>query len=79
MTSEQFAYWMQGFFEISGESTKKLTEEQVDMIKSHLELVFKHEIDPSYSDNKELQNKMNQIHAGTDSKKNLNKKTTVYC
>lgn len=44
MTSANFAYWLQGFFEIS--DTNQLTTNQVDIIKAHLNLVFKHEIDP---------------------------------
>lgn len=45
MTSRDFAYWLQGFFEISNSS--ELTQEQTKIIKAHLNLVFKHEIDPS--------------------------------
>ena len=45
MTSRDFAYWLQGFFEISGATA--LTEAQGDLVKAHLALVFKHEIDPS--------------------------------
>lgn len=41
MTTEQFAYWMQGFFEI--QNPKILTATQTQMIKDHLELVFKKE------------------------------------
>ncbi len=33
-----FAYWLQGFFELS--KSNKLTEEQVAEIKNHLSLVF---------------------------------------
>ena len=47
MTAREYVYWLCGFFEITGE-TKPLTVEQVDMIKRHLNLVFKHEIDASY-------------------------------
>lgn len=43
MESKSFVYWLQGFFELSKETT--LTEEQVQIIKNHLALVFKHEID----------------------------------
>ena len=50
MTSVHFAYWLQGFFEISDSDT--LTEKQVKMIKAHLNLVFKHEIDPMILDGK---------------------------
>ena len=44
MTSRDFVYWLQGFFEVSGATT--LTSEQSAVIKNHLNLVFKHEIDP---------------------------------
>lgn len=48
MTSRDFCYWLQGHFEIS--ETKNLGERETAMIKRHLELVFKHEIDPSIPD-----------------------------
>lgn len=38
MTGENFAYWLQGFFEIS--QSDSLTKEQVEEIKNHLKLVF---------------------------------------
>lgn len=38
MTPENFAYWLQGFFEITGSTT--LTTPQVEMIKKHLGYVF---------------------------------------
>lgn len=38
MTTEQFTYWLQGFFEIS--DTKTLNAKQVQIIKDHLALVF---------------------------------------
>jgi hypothetical protein len=38
MTPENFAYWLQGFFEIAG--SDELTETQVKMVKDHLALVF---------------------------------------
>ncbi len=44
MNSVDFCFWLQGFFEIS--SLDSLTDKQVEVIKSHLHLVFKHEIDP---------------------------------
>lgn len=37
MTPEQFAYWLQGFTEISG---KTPTEKEWGIIKDHLSLVF---------------------------------------
>lgn len=62
--SKSFAYWLQGFFEISdstNEPSGGLTAQQVECIKRHLALVFKHEIDPSYGD-KEHQDELNEIH-----------------
>lgn len=50
MTSRDFAFWLQGFIELTPESelaTDGLKAWQVDKIKKHLNLVFKHEIDPS--------------------------------
>lgn len=72
MTSRDFVYWLQGFFEITDANhgnhsrSYKLDEAQVDMIKRHLALVFKHEIDPSMG-NEKHQQELNEIHEG-DSK-----------
>ena len=49
LTPREFCYWLQGFFEISGESSV-LSVAQVEMIKNHLNLVFLHVIDPSYTE-----------------------------
>lgn len=38
MNSENFAYWLKGYFEIS--DSKKLDEKQVQIIKDHLNVVF---------------------------------------
>ena len=46
MTSVQFSFWLQGFFELS--ETNSLSERQTEIIKNHLKLVFVYEIDPSY-------------------------------
>jgi hypothetical protein len=69
--SREFAYWLQGFFELS-EPNKTLTPEQVKTIKNHLKLVFLHEIDPSYSDNKLVQTIFQNIHDGKDPLNGLN-------
>jgi hypothetical protein len=45
MTSRDFCYWLQGYFEISGEKT--MSGEQMEMVKRHLAMVFAHEIDPA--------------------------------
>lgn len=62
MTSEQFIFWLQGYFELA--DPKNLTEEQVEIIKNHLKLVFFYEIDPSYSDDPKTQVKMQSLHDG---------------
>lgn len=53
MKSRDFCYWLQGYFEIESLVSNKpelpsLTAQQVAMIKNHLSMVFKHEIDPSF-------------------------------
>lgn len=45
MKTENFCYWLQGFFELNNAGFQGLTEKQVGVIKNHLALVFKHEID----------------------------------
>lgn len=62
MTSEQYVFWLQGFFELSESNT--LSEKQVEVIKNHLKLVFYHEIDPSYSSDPKVQEEMQMIHDG---------------
>lgn len=47
MTSRDFCYWLQGYFELESDTTPTLTNSQVNTIKNHLALVFIHEIDPS--------------------------------
>ncbi len=65
MTSRDFAYWLQGFFEISNAQT--LNPTQTEMVKKHLNLVFIHEIDPSINNqhSQEVVEKMNEIHNPT--------------
>ena len=56
MTSRDFCYWLQGFFEVTENSYPRpvgteakpieLTEYQIKTIRAHLNLVFNHEIDP---------------------------------
>jgi hypothetical protein len=52
MTSKDFSYWLQGFFEIErlNKKPEKLTlnTDQVECIQKHLNMVFLHEIDKSY-------------------------------
>lgn len=42
MTGQEFCYWLQGYFEVSGPDAV-LTKEQVSVVKDHLQLVFKKE------------------------------------
>ncbi len=44
MNTIDFCFWLQGYFEIGGNN--EISKEQADIIKNHLALVFKHEIDP---------------------------------
>ena len=64
MTSRDFCFWLQGFFEISGATGggAALGNEEVDLIRRHLDLVFKHEIDPSMGP-KPHQAALSAIHA----------------
>jgi hypothetical protein len=61
MKSVEFCYWLQGFYEIA-KPKQGLTQEQSEMIQKHLQLVFVHEIDPSYP--KDQQQLLNEIHNG---------------
>lgn len=60
MTSRDFAFWLQGFFEITNPT--EITPEQTKMIQAHLNLVFVHEIDPAMGDQRH-QDVLNKIHA----------------
>jgi len=60
MTSRDFCYWLQGFFEVAKPAA--LTEEQTVLVKQHLAMVFKHEIDPSFGDAK-VQAALDALHA----------------
>lgn len=41
MNEREFCYWLQGFFELNGDGVNSLTMKQVDIVKNHLNLVFK--------------------------------------
>lgn len=49
MMSRDFCYWLQGFFELQSPQNQHLAlnPAQVEVIRKHLAMVFKHEIDPS--------------------------------
>ena len=61
MRSTDFVYWLQGFFEISGETT--LDERQVTIIRNHLNMVFVHDIDPKLGD-AQHQVELDEAHQG---------------
>lgn len=50
MTARDFVYWLQGYFELEGDDISSLDARKISLIKNHLALVFKHEIDPSMGD-----------------------------
>jgi hypothetical protein len=62
MTSRDFCYWLQGFFELRDTGSLVMTPQQVEMVQRHLALVFKHEIDPSQGP-PEHQAELNAIHS----------------
>lgn len=59
MTSRDFCYWLQGYFELQGPGP--LSQEQVAVVSAHLSMVFKHEIDPSFG-NEERQAVLDRLH-----------------
>ena len=59
MTSQNFAYWLMGFFEVANPIS--IGSKETELIKRHLNLVFKHEIDPAMGDEKHQQ-VLNEIH-----------------
>lgn len=60
MNSRDFAYWLQGFFEIGG--VRAITAEEAQVIQNHLNMVFIHEIDPSFP--AEQQAQLDDAHDG---------------
>lgn len=70
MKAVEFCYWLQGYFEIRNEGANAgLSFLQTEQIKRHLALVFKHEIDPSYSADPKVQADMQATHDGEPPKK----------
>jgi hypothetical protein len=63
MTSRDFCYWLMGIFEgRPAQEGLSLNVEQTSTIRKHLNLVFLHEIDPSFPVEKQAM--ANQIHHG---------------
>ena len=75
MKSRDFCYWLQGYFELHGNRPVRpephddmaLSGYQVEMIRKHLALVFKHDIDPS-AGSAAHQEELNEIHGKPDIK-----------
>lgn len=66
MKIENFCYWLQGYFELTGDDVKQgLTPKQVEVIRRHLNMVFAHEIDPGLGPPAH-QEKLDKIHLGED-------------
>ncbi len=61
MKMQEFCYWLQGYFEINAHYDQSLNGNQVQMIKNHLKMVFKHDIDPSYPSNQQAT--LNAMHS----------------
>jgi len=63
MKSSEFCYWLQGYIEIGHDQFHQvgLNHDQVEIIKRHLALVFKHELDGMHGDQAH-QDELNQIH-----------------
>lgn len=62
MKATEFCYWLQGMFELSGNSLQTINAEQLEIIKKHLNMVFIHDIDPSYPASQQQQ--LNETHNG---------------
>ena len=78
MNSIDFCFWLQGCFEIT--NTDSLTDEQVKIIKNHLNLVFKHEIDPlRESETTTSVDVLNNAHNGFKPNSGLNNDTLLRC
>ena len=54
MTSRDFCFWLQGWFGLNDAGTQDgppgLSAAQTEMVRRHLALVFRHEIDPPMGD-----------------------------
>jgi hypothetical protein len=77
MTSRDFCYWLQGFFEVSGVGqvdehvSMLMTGTQIEAVKRHLAMVFVHEIDKTHGDAAE-QATLSAIHSASPKPSNPN-------
>lgn len=66
MNATEFCYWLQGYFEIAASGEQKeiaLTPAQVAIVRNHLALAFKHDIDPKAGP-PEYQQELQDLHDG---------------
>ena len=65
MNTIDFCFWLQGYFEING--CDEINKTQAKVIQNHLNLVFKHEIDPlRESETPASKEELNSFHSGND-------------
>ncbi len=70
MKARDFMYWFQGYLEIrrahpNYDPSVGLSAEELKVVENHLNLVFKHEIDPSMPD---VDGSLQDAHDGTKPK-----------
>ena len=61
MRSVDFVHWFKGYLEISEAET--ISAEKVQIIRNHLDMVFRYEIDPSFGEG-QIQQDLTAIHSG---------------
>lgn len=68
MKASEFCYWLQGYIEIGHDQMHQtgLNHDQMEVVKRHLALVFKHELDKTHGDEAE-QAALNAIHSSQQS------------
>jgi len=66
MNAVNFAYWLQGYLELTsaGDKDFKLTDDQVKMIQRHLAMVFQHDIDPATEPDPAKAGELQRTHDG---------------
>jgi hypothetical protein len=73
VTSRDFCYWLQGYFELDDATKNKtdyaMTHLQMVIVRNHLKMVFAHEIDPSMGPESH-QDLLSKIHLGSEAKVN---------
>ena len=67
MTSRDFCYWLQGVLE--GNPAVILNEIQLELVKNHLNMVFIHEIDPSFPASQQVD--LSKAHGGQQAPENV--------